>query len=195
MSSPLNPKRTTGIIENFRSDYDTRFTADISKQMQMPDRLGAANNDYNSFSRPTNPFSDSMIPGLDLPHYMMEAPPPILTLHDHLFTNSGNEGGDVNSDVDEPQELYLNENDYLSPRKSDHLEEADIEVPVTPGSMLLLQNGDEMAVIRRQIAKLTRHVARLQDENGRRRNRELLLYPVIVGYCLVQLVRMLLRTK
>lgn len=75
------------------------------------------------------------------------------------------------------------------------LAEPDIDVPVTPGTMLLLQSGDEMAVIRRQVAKLTRHVARLQEDNSRRRNRELILYPVIVGYCLMQLVRMFLRSK
>lgn len=75
------------------------------------------------------------------------------------------------------------------------LAEPDIDVPMTPGTMLLLQNGDEMAVIRRQVAKLSRHVARLQEDNSRRRNRELILYPVIVGYCLMQLVRMFLRSK
>lgn len=81
------------------------------------------------------------------------------------------------------------------PCRDGDLAEPDIDVPVTPGSMLLLQNGDEMAVIRRQVAKLARHVARLQEDNNRRRHRELILYPVIVGYCLIQLVRMFLRSK
>lgn len=196
MSTPLNPKLSSGNIENFRSDYDTKFTADVSQQMQMPDRLGAVNNTYDRFSRPLNVFQDNMIPSHDFPVYMMDAPPQILTLRDQAFSNSGDEGADDGSDADDDlPESYLNENDNLSPHKSNHLEEADIEVPVTPGTMLLLQSGDEMAVIRRQVAKLTRHVARLQDENSHRRNRELILYPVIVGYCLVQLVRLLLRTK
>lgn len=194
MSSPLNPKLATGIVENFRSDYDTRFTADISKQMQMPDRLGAVDNAYDRFSQPLNHLHDGLLSSHDLSFYMMDAPQ-VLTLHDQAFSNSGDEGAEGSSEADDPPESYLNENDYQSPRKSDHLEEAAIDVPVTPGSMLLLQNGDEMAVVRRQIAKLTRHVARLQDENNRRRNREFFLYPVIIGYCLVQLVRMMLRTK
>lgn len=62
MSSPLNPKLATGIVENFRSDYDTRFTADISKQMQMPDRLGAVDNAYDRFSQPLSHLHDGLLP-------------------------------------------------------------------------------------------------------------------------------------
>lgn len=192
MSNPLG----TGVIDNFRSDYDTRFTTDISKQMQMPDRLGAISTIYDAYMPPVNPLKDSTMPSLDMPHYLLDTPPRVLTLQDHTFTSSDDDGGDLASDMDDAVESEAHMNSYSTPRKGDcDLAEPDIDVPVTPGTMLLLQNGDDMAVIRRQVAKLTRHVARLQEDNNRRRHRELILYPVIIGYCLMQLVRMFLRSK
>lgn len=186
----------TDAIENFRSDYDTRFTTDISKQMQMPDRLGAISTIYDSYMPPLDPLKDSKMPNLDMPHYLLDTPPRVLTLRDHPFASSDDEIGDLASDMDDALESGEHMNSYSTPRKGDcDLAEPDIDVPMTPGTMLLLQNGDEMAVIRRQVAKLSRHVARLQEDNSRRRNRELILYPVIVGYCLMQLVRMFLRSK
>lgn len=62
MSNPLG----TGVIDNFRSDYDTRFTTDISKQMQMPDRLGAISTIYDAYMPPVDPLKDSTIPSLGM---------------------------------------------------------------------------------------------------------------------------------
>jgi len=80
----------------------------------------------------------------------------------------------------------------------------DMVVPATPGSMLKSPtyssrsgsatdvSGDWLS-LQRQVAKLTCRVERLEEENGRRRQREyLLLYPLLFGYCIVQLARFLL---
>ena len=78
----------------------------------------------------------------------------------------------------------------------------DMVVPATPGSMLKSSTysrsdsvGDvssDWLVIQRQVAKLTCRVERLEEENGRRRQREMLLFPLLFGYCVVQLARFLL---
>lgn len=82
----------------------------------------------------------------------------------------------------------------------------DMVVPATPGSMLksstyssrsdsLTDVSSDWLTIQRQVAKLTCRVERLEEENGRRRQRELLLYPLLLGYCgyfVVQLARFLL---
>ena len=78
----------------------------------------------------------------------------------------------------------------------------DMVVPATPGSMLksssyssrsgsVVDVGSDWLTIQRQVAKLTCRVERLEEENGRRHQREMLLYPLLLGFCLVQLARFL----
>jgi len=88
-------------------------------------------------------------------------------------------------------------------RDSDLFAAGDMVVPATPGSMLKSSTyssrsdsvGDlssDWLTIQRQVAKLTCRVERLEEETGRRRQREMLLYPLLFGYCIVQLARYLL---
>src|SRR6218665_2078444 len=64
LANTMSNSHGTDAIENFRSDYDTRFTTDISKQMQMPDRLGAISTIYDSYMPPLDPLKDSKMPNL-----------------------------------------------------------------------------------------------------------------------------------
>jgi len=68
-------------------------------------------------------------------------------------------------------------------------------VPMTPGTMLMHQSGDDMAVVRRQLGKLISHVRRLEDENARRQQREYFLYPAVVGFFVYQLAKYLMSRK
>jgi len=93
---------------------------------------------------------------------------------------------------------------FLFVRDADLFAAGDMVVPATPGSMLksstysgqsgsAIDTNSDWLTLQRQVAKLTCRVERLEEENGRRRQREyLLLYPLLFGYCIVQLARFLL---
>lgn len=87
-------------------------------------------------------------------------------------------------------------------RNADLFAAGDMVVPATPGSMLksstyssrspsMADVSSDWLALQRQVAKLTCRVERLEEETGRRRQREMLLYPLLFGYCLVQLARFL----
>lgn len=91
----------------------------------------------------------------------------------------------------------------LCDRGPDLFAAGDMVVPATPGSMLksstygsrsdsISDVSSDWLTIQRQVAKLTCRVERLEEETGRRRQRELLLYPLLFGYCIVQLARYLI---
>ena len=88
-------------------------------------------------------------------------------------------------------------------RDADLFAAGDMVVPATPGSMLksstyssrsgsVVDVSSDWLTLQRQVAKLTCRVERLEEENGRRRQREMLLYPLLFGYCIIQLVRFLM---
>lgn len=66
-----------------------------------------------------------------------------------------------------------------------------------PGDGLLIQDeqADDIAVLRRQMAKLSRHVMRLEEDNSKRSNRELVLYPLVITYMLYQLGKWFIQIK
>jgi chorismate-pyruvate lyase len=53
----------------------------------------------------------------------------------------------------------------------------------------------EVAALQQQLTTLSEHVKRLEAENSRRWHRELLLYPALVGYFLLQLARFVISNK
>jgi len=81
-------------------------------------------------------------------------------------------------------------------RHTDLFSASELAVPPTPGSMLrdVRMNGTHAAsdwmAVQRHLAKLTCRVERLEEENARRTQREWLLYPIVLGYCVLQLARL-----
>ena len=62
---------------------------------------------------------------------------------------------------------------------------------------LLVQDSDvdDSVVIRRQLIRLTRRLMHLEEENNRRSQREMVLYPVVVGYILFQVAKWFLQNN
>ena len=57
---------------------------------------------------------------------------------------------------------------------------------MTADDSLVAQGDDEDASLRRQVARLQRHMIHLQEENYRRSKREMILYPTLLLYFLFQ---------
>ena len=62
---------------------------------------------------------------------------------------------------------------------------------------LLVQDSDvdDSVVTRRQLIRLTRRLMHLEEENNRRSQREMVLYPVVVGYVLFQVAKWFLQNN
>ncbi len=67
----------------------------------------------------------------------------------------------------------------------------------TPGDGLLLHDDDvdDITLLRRHVVRLSRHVASLEDEEARRKQREIVLYPLVIGYLFLQLAKWFMRTN
>lgn len=194
-------------------DYSLQYTADISKHMQMPDRLAAVDG-----FRKMNFHAD-----LSSASFMNESPAFAMTIPDKLVLGAtdyqtdhslqmvdhvvnGNVHDDKTVDYYEPVHHVTSADVQATPPKRrgdvDLFAAGDMVVPATPGSMLksssyssrsgsVVDVGSDWLTIQRQVAKLTCRVERLEEENGRRHQREMLLYPLLLGFCLVQLARFL----
>ncbi|BFZ21191.1 hypothetical protein BsWGS_24230 [Bradybaena similaris] len=72
-------------------------------------------------------------------------------------------------------------------------------VPYDPGVNLhdpvLLNEEDEGTLLRTQVAKLTRRIQVIEQDNQKRANRELILYPVILGYFLWKILGWMTRDR
>jgi len=53
----------------------------------------------------------------------------------------------------------------------------------------------DLVAVQRHLLSLSEHVKRLELENSRRWRRELLLYPLLVGYAVIHLARWIISTK
>jgi len=203
---------TTSTYEAFfRTAYDNKFTMDISNKMQMPDRLGPVSNPLDSYLATQSQANslnaaEDLYYGMDPSYYMVGTPPSVLKAQDALYSEDEEE--DVHSYKQYSQQLNnglinkLNTHkDFTSvgtPErfKSDMNGAYDAAaMPMTPGTLLIAQSGDEMALIRRQLGKLISHVRRLEDENSRRQQREYILYPLVLGFCVYQIARIIIGYK
>lgn len=72
-------------------------------------------------------------------------------------------------------------------------------VPYTPGASLsdsLLHNEDDDATqLRTQVAKLSRRLTTLEQENQRRSTRDLILYPVVIAYLVSKMFFWMFRSR
>ena len=72
----------------------------------------------------------------------------------------------------------------------------DADLLASPGDGLLINDGDidDFTLLRREVAKLKQHVRGLEEENSRRFQRELILYPILGIYTLFQIAKWLLKS-
>lgn len=74
-----------------------------------------------------------------------------------------------------------------------------LPVPYDPGvslqDSLLLNEEDEATLLRTQVAKLTRRVQVMEQESQRRAQREMVLYPVLLGYFLWKILGFFARDR
>lgn len=194
--------------QNTYKEYDPQFTADISKKMQLPERLMAVNGYYDDSSpsfpslRGTHQFNLPLSQApYDEPHYVLATPPNSITnfagttLADEDNSDPETERNLIQRSFRENKSSLSNAGKDAAKDEEDEDEYDESSIPMTPGTMLLLHNGDSFAALQRQIGKLNHRVVKLQEENKRRKNRELVFYPLIIGYLIFQLGRFVFKPR
>jgi len=199
--------------------YDPSFTHDISSMMRVPHKLGRGDDDEeNPFTRYDAPqpmtvpdrilvagqdqhigMRENLELNLDM-HGVHEPPTPLelstpprtLTLDENMFPSL-----DETPYKEAPSaNVTTLPNGYQTPRRQSgpHYTRSQPDLIATPGDGLLLNDGDldDVAILRRQVAKLTRHVLHIEDDNRRRSQREVIFYPVVLGYLIFQVAKFLL---
>lgn len=175
--------------------YDPQFISQISSKMQVPDRIKAV--DGMVESKPS---------GLPAPMAAVSMQvPDRISLNDHNdrrdkldrfdFTNRQNdyvglmtpprtltmEEAFGSHAVEDETEVFRERSVYRLPNGDTHA-----PVPYTPGASMsdsLLHNEDDDATqLRTQVAKLSRRLTTLEQENQKRSTRELILYPIVMAY-------------
>ncbi len=63
------------------------------------------------------------------------------------------------------------------------------------GLLLYDSEVDDSVVIRRQLIRLTRRLMHLEEENNRRSQREMIIYPLMIGYVLFQVAKWFLQNN
>jgi len=197
--------------------YDAEYTAEISKRMKVPFKLGPAGEDFTEpntgvgylprVPAPMEVPDKIMVNGddnhqrrdlkLDLHEFDptmsngeyvgLVTPPRTLTLSEGHFPHL--------EDTEEPQRSkphrYTAQNGYLTPRSDRYLNQ-DL-LGAGESSLLLQDESDDVSRLQVQVAKLTRHVMRLEDESKQRDTRDLILYCIMSSYFLLKLANWLVR--
>lgn len=196
------------------SQYDPQFTADISMLMHVPDRIEVAGNDDTDSLRPLALLPDhSALTNMVVPEKIV-----ILGHNEsagvrdepnlHLdFVSVPGDSSYVNL-ATPPRVLTLDERSFPT---VDDLETYQVattnrQAPTTPDFQLKTTNGHhlfgeprvsahDIVAVQRHLAILSEHVKRLEAENSRRWQRELVLYPLLLGYVMLKVARWLVLTK
>lgn len=191
--------------------YDPSYTADISTKMRVPDRIGPVNGvdpkyqnlveeerariihraasmnvpDKITLSTEPNHVDAKPMYGMEGNVYSHQ---PLSARDRPMWQNLADESGES------PAHSVVYGTPYSAP--DDGLKLAQAAIP-TPGSGLMEEDDDtdELLLMRRQISKLARHVAHLEEENTKRSQRELVLYPLVFGYVLFQLAKWLMQPR
>lgn len=196
-------RRLQKIEDNWREEMER------TAHMNVPDKLIVAGQDKSmGLKSDPNLHLDFMAhPDMSSqPFFGLKTPPRVIKLDEQPFMMAYEDNGsdmqgqrsrtESGSDVkSQPPPLP---NGYMTstpPRQSHTLE--DQAFFRTPGDTLLIPDdeADQVALMQRQIAKLSRHVLRLEDDNSRRSTRELFLYPTVLGYILFQVAKWFLSNK
>lgn len=73
---------------------------------------------------------------------------------------------------------------------------APVYTPGTsPSDTLLLNEEDEATLLRTHLAKLTRRVVMLEQENQKRAQRDFIIYPTLIGYMLWKVLTWFFRSN
>ncbi|KAH9492541.1 hypothetical protein Btru_025766 [Bulinus truncatus] len=194
--------------------YDPEFISQISSKMQVPDRISVGSEydtrdikpsdfaDVSSFVRMTVPdrivlAGDNQHIGLrqdldldlpadghkisDMSYVGLITPPRILTLEERFpIVEVTDEKKLIEAQVGSTKQSIIANGHVVGP------------VPYDPGVSLnesvLLNEENEATLLRTQVAKLTRRVQVIEQDNQRRASRELVMYPLILGYFLWKLL-------
>ncbi|XP_071099996.1 mitochondrial fission factor-like [Haliotis cracherodii] len=193
------------------NSYDPDFISEISNKMQVPDRI-ALGGAYNGHVGPTgNPASEHMmvpdrivLAGGDTHIGMKEALRPLA--FDRV---PDSESLSYVGLITPPRTLTLEERfptvEDVETRRANTVMVAKPEangmgpVPYTPGvspyESLLLNEEDEATLLRTQVSKLTRRLTVMEQDNQRRSQRELFLYPAVFGYLLFRVFFWFMRNR
>lgn len=198
--------------------YDPDYISDISKKMQVPDRISVGdgmavrvNNGYydpllreKQLTQMTVPeriivAGDNQHIGLreglrklpidgDIPSYHsniveLATPPHVLTLEQSFPV------------VDEADEKTEHPS-VVSFDSSKHIGASMSYIPgKSPHDSVLYNEEDEGTSLKTQIGKLTRRIAVIEEDNQRRAQRELILYPAIMSYILWKILSWFFRSR
>lgn len=151
--------------------------------MQVPDRITLVDDQSQGRNR-LERFDFTNSDRQDNMNYVgLQTPPRILTMEEAFATN----GDDMEEFIRKPMHGSLPNGDTHAP------------VPYTPGASLsdsLLHNEDDDATqLRTQVAKLSRRVTTLEQENQRRSTRDLILYPVVIAYLVSKMFFWMFRSR
>ena len=164
--------------------------------MSVPDRILVAGQDQHIGAKARPNLNIDLVNFADANSAFvgLETPPRVLTLEETKFPIAGEDNEERNIPIYEQDEdmQHIPIQHHATPKGNVHM----VETPVTPGDGLLIQNSeDDLFVLRRQMSKMSRKVAYLEQENDRRSQRELVLYPLIVGYLLFKMAAWLLKNN
>ncbi|XP_074656394.1 mitochondrial fission factor-like [Tubulanus polymorphus] len=191
----LSNATTTKTSEN---EERMRVIQNSARDMQVPERILLAGSDHHIGLKESSRDQMNLdFTGLSSYQYVgLETPPRILKLDDVNYPSLDDELADRSKDSS--QFNHSLQNGFVNLDDSSHEEFIPRSVtpplmPFTPGmtasDVLLGQGDDDNLLLKRHVLRLTRHVAHLQKENQKRSQRELVLYPLIVGYIFVQVAR------
>ncbi|XP_021355934.1 uncharacterized protein LOC110452007 isoform X3 [Mizuhopecten yessoensis] len=197
------------------SNYDAEFISEISNKMQVPHNLGPNDEvcDPFGYQPPANDvgahhmivpdriflagegqhigakenlrlFDPSELPPPQtVPYVGMMTPPRTLTLEEQGFP-----GMDIK---DEAPKQESSSRDKAQQSHNYNGSAVQLE-PYTPGismnESLLLNEEDETTLLKTHVAKLTRKVTLLEEDNIRRSNYEKVLFPFVFGWSIWKVV-------
>lgn len=198
--------------------YDPNYISDIGKMMQVPDRIfvddgsgaaesmgnydpGSGNRQFSQMNVPERIIvaGDNQHIGLreglrklpidrdphsEIPTLVeLTTPPRVLTLEQHFPVVD-----DAQERKTDRVETHLTSNGHLG-----------TPVPYSPGvsphDSLLLNEEDEATLVRTKVAKLTRRITLIEQDNQRRAQREMGLYIALFGYVIWKFVFSFFRSR
>ncbi|XP_033727221.1 uncharacterized protein LOC117316645 isoform X2 [Pecten maximus] len=161
-------------------------TTDISAHhMTVPDRIFLAGEGQHIGAKENLRLFDigELPPPQTVPYVVgMMTPPRTLTLEEQGFPG-----------MDIKDEEVKQETTGKTVQQSHNFNGSAVQLePYTPGASmnesLLLNEEDETTLLKTQVAKLTRKVTLLEEDNIRRSNYEKVVYPIVFGWSIWKIV-------